>query len=319
MFKNHTKRSHINATEAATEGFGVNVTVTTNPITKGNGPQRNPVTLPPRKCPPADETVPETGEGAAPEGSVPLPPPESTVPSLTDGAWQVCFGSRSREDVRKLQSELQEAAPRTHTILVSVEWDVTRLSESDFSDLVGVFYEEAAARMAQRLRDRGLADAEDVVQNLFLTILRANTRGRRKAMDFLMWAHRCASRFNSALSRQILRRSRELSLLDEHAELFGAEDSHLELSNTAEELHEALSLLTPSHRLVLVLHYLEAKSLKEVAEICGKSANAIKSLLFRTRRKACKELRRVRENSNSPRNPYTTQNGSIPKPTSRRP
>lgn len=318
MFKNHTNCSHTNATEAPTEACGVNVTFPTNPLTKGNVPLSNLVTLPPRNCPPGDEGVPVNDEGAAPEGSVPHTLPESAVPSLTEGTWQDCFGSPNREADRKLLAELQRAAPRTFTILVSVGLDVTRLSESEFSDLVGVFYEETATRMVDSLHIRGVADAEDVVHNIFLTILRSNERQRRKVRDFLMWAHRCACRSNSALRRQILWASRETPLLDELSEIFGAEDRGLELSKKVGELHEALSRLSPSHRLVLVLHHLEAKSLKEVAEICRKSVPCIKSLLFRARIEACVALRRIRKIPDSPRNPLFAPSGSTLKPTSRR-
>ena len=190
------------------------------------------------------------------------------------------------------------------------------MSASEFRELVAASYEKNAANLIRRGRARGLRDPEDTMHDAYLSILQSGRRVRR-LIRYLPKRH--LDRGSAALRRQIRRSSRETSLLDEHAEIFGAEDRRLELSKTAEELHEALIRLSPSHRRVLTLHYLESKSLKKVAQICRKSVPCIKSLLFRARLEACVALRRIREIPDSPRNPSFAQTGSTLKPTSRRP
>ena len=300
MFKNHTNRSH--TTEAATEVLGEDVTGATESITNGSTPHRNLSTLP-RDCSPAQDVVPEAGEGAAANGSVSHSTRESTVPSLKSRPSQYSFDSRKRVNVSKLQSELQEAAPRTYTILLSVEWDVTRLSDSEFSELVGVFYEEAAPRIVRRFRDWGLADAEDVVQNIFLTILRSNGRGRREVMDFLMIVNRAKSRFLSAIKGQTVRARRQVPLCDRIKETVGVVNREIERHGLQDEMEKVMKSLKPSHRDVLQFQYLGDLSQAEVGIAMGRSTDAIKSLASRARKKAIISLLSERENSRPNQNP----------------
>jgi len=58
-----------------------------------------------------------------------------------------------------------------------------------------------------------------------------------------------------------------------------------------ERVQEALALLTPTHRAVLLLHHLDGREVREIAEIMGCSEGTVKSRLGRAR----ENLRRLLE------------------------
>ncbi len=145
-------------------------------------------------------------------------------------------------------------------------------------------------------RSRG--DAEEVVQDVFLTLFRKiDSFEGRAALG--TWLYRVAS--NSALIR---RRGKRVELevkLEDYLPTFKA-DGHREgdrallladwsqtpeeelLSGEAREiLDEGLALLPEHYRAVLVLRDVEELPNEEVAEILGESVSTVKSRLHRAR------------------------------------
>jgi RNA polymerase sigma-70 factor (ECF subfamily) len=132
--------------------------------------------------------------------------------------------------------------------------------------------------------------ADDVLQIVWLKVLR-EIRRVRHSVAFRVWLYRLAR--NEAL--QHIRRDRrwaevEQSLSvtqpDEHEDGFSAED--------AERVHAALARISPVHREVLVLRYLEELSYEEIASVVGCELGTVRSRLHYAKR----AMRRVLEERN---------------------
>ncbi|OGL03100.1 MAG: hypothetical protein A3D33_05675 [Candidatus Rokubacteria bacterium RIFCSPHIGHO2_02_FULL_73_26] len=154
---------------------------------------------------------------------------------------------------------------------------------------------------------RNQADAEEVVQDVFVTIVRkGQTFEGRAALG--SWIYRVTT--NAALNK---RRGKRLELetsLEEHLPGFDA-DGHREgdrawvladWSATPEHellagearavLHRALDALPGHYRAVLVLRDVEELSNEQVAQIVGESVASVKSRLHRARMALREQLTR---------------------------
>jgi len=77
----------------------------------------------------------------------------------------------------------------------------------------------------------------------------------------------------------------DVKLIDDKVELVDARDS----------IENGLAQLHPNDREAVVLHYLEQRSINDVAEICDVQPGTIKSRLYRARRVIRKTLTEERE------------------------
>jgi RNA polymerase sigma factor (sigma-70 family) len=123
-------------------------------------------------------------------------------------------------------------------------------------------------------------DAADVVQEVFLKLPRAVGRYRGEA-PFGLWLRRLAANATVDLLRQ---RRRLVALDDARAELAGESEGPATLA----EAEELLARLSPSARLVLLLHAVEGYTHVEMAALFGQSPSWSKSVLARA-------LKRLRE------------------------
>ncbi len=145
---------------------------------------------------------------------------------------------------------------------------------------------------------RNEADAEEVVQDVFLTVFRKiHSFEGRAALG--SWIYRVST--NAALIKRRGRRAEVGLSLDSQLPTF-LPDGHragdpafvmvdwsqtpeadLLSRETREILHKAIDALPDRHRLVLVLRDVEGLSNEEVAEVVGESVAAVKSRLHRAR------------------------------------
>jgi RNA polymerase sigma-70 factor (ECF subfamily) len=135
--------------------------------------------------------------------------------------------------------------------------------------------------LAQRLLgDR--AEAEDVVQELFLRVWRSAAAWQPGAARFDTWMHRVA--YNLCTDR--LRKRREVAL----PETWDAPDPQplADAAITAEQRSDAvgraLAGLAPRQREAIVLTYYQELSNREAAALMGIGVDALESLLARARR-----------------------------------
>jgi len=124
------------------------------------------------------------------------------------------------------------------------------------------------------------ADAEDVLQTVFLRLLRGEQGPEKNASGYL---YRAA--INASLN--VIRSRKRLELTDNADRFEVPADSHS--SDVAEELHArltaALAKLQPEDAQLLVLRYLHDRTDVEIAKLFGVSRGSIAIRLFRSRRR----------------------------------
>jgi len=155
---------------------------------------------------------------------------------------------------------------------------------------------------------RNPADAEEVVQDVFLTVVRriGDFEGRSALST---WIYRIA--MNTALNKRRGKRAEVEVPLEEHLPQF-KEDGHREgdrsflladWSRTPEEellsgegraaVHRAIEALPANYRAVLILRDVEEVSNEEAAEVLGESVASVKSRLHRARMALREQLTRL--------------------------
>ncbi|HEX4952844.1 MAG TPA: sigma-70 family RNA polymerase sigma factor [Thermoanaerobaculia bacterium] len=129
------------------------------------------------------------------------------------------------------------------------------------------------------------SDAEDVLQTVFLRLVRRET-----ALDpqggIATYLHRAA--VNAALDLlRAKKRARSIDLAEVEAELESSATDHPDRRSTSNELRawlrRAVSTLSPRAAEIFSLRYLEGYGNREIAEMLGSSETAIAVLLHRTR------------------------------------
>jgi RNA polymerase sigma-70 factor (ECF subfamily) len=139
------------------------------------------------------------------------------------------------------------------------------------------------------------ADAEEVVQEVFLTVYQ-KVKTFRGDSAFSTWLYRLT--FNAALSRLRRQKKRETVSIEDYLPRFAEDGHHLvrpvvDWSQEAEQrlagaelrrfLREALDLLSPVDRTVVVMSDLEGIPNREIAEAVGLTVTAVKARLHRAR------------------------------------
>ena len=143
---------------------------------------------------------------------------------------------------------------------------------------------------------RNPAEAEDLTQEAFLTVLR-KIRTFRGESEFSTWLHRIAVNL-------VLMRVRRKTLPKISRELpdecdrsgppveFSGPDLHLAGSIDRVHLERAIAQLTPCHKVVVELHDVQGYKHKEIAQIMDWSVGNSKAHLHRARRRLRELLRK---------------------------
>ena len=153
-------------------------------------------------------------------------------------------------------------------------------------------YQEHAGRIAGYGRSKGIADADDLVGDVFAAAAERITRfegdrGRLRSWLFTIAHHRLADDL-----RQRRRRATDPTApsdfepLTGDADMSGAADDRLDATGAL----ALLDLVTPDQREVLILRILGELSIAETAEIVGKPTGAVKALQHRAIARIQREL-----------------------------
>ncbi len=142
------------------------------------------------------------------------------------------------------------------------------------------FWEKRLFYYISRLVDNE-EDAWDALQDTWVGLVR-NVSKLRDPQSLVMWLYRIAR--NSAMNklrsrysdREYLAESEKMIEADDAAEEFSFEDAH--------EVHLALGKLSPPHREVLTLHFLEDFSVDEISQILSVAPGTVKSRLHYAKR-----------------------------------
>jgi RNA polymerase sigma-70 factor (ECF subfamily) len=179
---------------------------------------------------------------------------------------------------RRIQSERPASQRMLDRRLVAA---IGRDEPGAFERLDRLYRDRLFAFALKRLRDR--AEAEDVVQDVFLQVFRSigSFEGRS---SLLTWMFGIA---HHQVCRRLRKRRLEVLALDED----GAGEVRAELAPTDEQVDAARTLrecselletsVSPAQRIVFQLHYGESRSMRDIAAERAKSRLAVKNRLSR--------------------------------------
>lgn len=162
-----------------------------------------------------------------------------------------------------------------------------------FGNLYEIYFERVYRYVRSLLQEH--ADAEDVVAEVFIKVMRALPRYREKG-QFSAWLFRIARNetFNYIKKRK---RQREMPLL-ENIILQDDTEAEIEERQLVGETFQAMHQLTHLQREVLTLRFGADLSLKETAEQMERSIQAVKFLQVSALRALRRQLRTDEEINN---------------------
>lgn len=165
--------------------------------------------------------------------------------------------------------------------------------ETDSSDEFVVFYDKTFAEVYRYLSAAVFGDqalAEDLTQETFASVVSVVREGRAGSLT-MPWLIGVARHKLIDHYRSTSREQRRLALAWSGG--IGHEDDRLEELEHVDPAHVVALLrdLSPSHRLVLVLKYLDDLSVDEIATEIDRSVHATESLLARARQALARSLR----------------------------
>ncbi len=153
-------------------------------------------------------------------------------------------------------------------------------------------------RLLYYLRRRlpGAVDAEDVLQDVWLTVVK-KVATLEQPEAFKAWIYRIAH--NLAVSR--LRQERPSVPLDELPEelevdpAFSEEDDEGAFAAyDAAAIHAGLERLSPAHREALTLRFIDQLSYEEIAQVVGRSLGTVRSRIHYARKSLHEHLVPIR-------------------------
>jgi RNA polymerase sigma-70 factor (ECF subfamily) len=145
-----------------------------------------------------------------------------------------------------------------------------------FADLYEINFERVYAYVVKRVRDR--AETEDLTAEVFHQALANLKRFEWRGIPFAAWLFRIAANLISDRWQRSGREVADDSGLIESAQVNPAEIEEVERRAT---LFRLVDTLPAEQRRVVVLRFVEQKSIKEVAREVRKTEGAVKQLQFR--------------------------------------
>jgi len=166
---------------------------------------------------------------------------------------------------------------------LSKEADERRLIEAAqknparFAELYENNFERVYAYVVRRVGDR--AETEDLTSEVFHHALANLQRFEWRGIPFAAWLFRIAA---NLISDRWQRKSRE-SLVDEPEQIESAQAAAVELEEVERKaiLFRLVETLPAEQQRVVLLRFVEQKSIKEVAREIRKTEGAVKQLQFR--------------------------------------
>ena len=152
-----------------------------------------------------------------------------------------------------------------------------------------------AANLYRVLNDR--RDLDDLVQEVFVIAFRGLPRFRREAR-LSTWLYRICVNVALGKIRSSTRRPAPIPVADpqpsQDATAIGPETPErlLQRQQARERVHRVLETLPPKKRMVLYLHEIEGRDLKEIAYLVGAHPVTVRTRLFYARKEFYKRLAR---------------------------
>lgn len=148
-----------------------------------------------------------------------------------------------------------------------------------FGELYDRHFERVYAYVSRRVRSR--EEAEDLTSEVFQRALAALPRFEWRGAPFAAWLFRIAANSLADRSKRTAK-EREFYGLDDRADPGGqgAEPGQQEAERRA-DLYRQVGQLPADQRRVIVARFVEQKSIREIAQVLGRTEGAIKQLQFR--------------------------------------
>lgn len=154
-----------------------------------------------------------------------------------------------------------------------------------FACLIDRYSEQVYALIVKVVRNR--EDAEELLQDVFMKVYK-NLSSFRGDCSFSTWIYRIA--YNTALS-EVRKKKHEFLAIDEvqinnvsEEDVYGSLEQ-ASASSRIDRLEEALGLLPPDDRVIILLFYMQDKTIEDIAGITGMTQSNVKTKLFRIRKK----------------------------------
>jgi len=144
-----------------------------------------------------------------------------------------------------------------------------------FADLYELNFERVYAYIVKRVRDR--ADTEDLTAEVFQQALANLKRFEWRGIPFAAWLYRIAA---NLISDRRQHSGREVAD-DSEIESAQASAGEIEEVERRATLFRLVETLPPEQKRVVILRFVQEKSIKEVAREIRKSEGAVKQLQFR--------------------------------------
>ncbi len=145
-----------------------------------------------------------------------------------------------------------------------------------FAELYELHFERVYAYVIRRVGDR--AETEDLTSEVFHQALANIKRFEWRGIPFAAWLFRIAG---NLISDRWQKSGREVTVADDQIESAPASKAELEEVERRATLYRLVSTLPAEQQRVVVLRFVEQKSIKEVAREIRKTQGAVKQLQFR--------------------------------------
>lgn len=146
---------------------------------------------------------------------------------------------------------------------------------AEFAALYEEHFERVYAYAVRRVRDRH--QAQDITSEVFQQALANLPRFEWRGAPFAAWLYRIAS---NAIADHFARQSREIRRPDEEMSEVDSDDIERRAS-----LFRLVNKLPDDQRRVIVMRFVEGRTIREIGERIGRSEGAVKQLQWRALQK----------------------------------
>lgn len=160
---------------------------------------------------------------------------------------------------------------------------VRKMMEDDMGafDKLMSLYQEKALRMAY-LISGNYADSEDIVQETFVTCWLCRKQIRNPEL-FSYWFYKTLTRTAWKICKKARREQPAEEIFEENIPEKASVLDDVVRQETSRKLYEAVKKLPIKQRTVIVLHYFNDMTTKEIAKVTGTLEGTVKSRLFTAR------------------------------------
>jgi RNA polymerase sigma-70 factor (ECF subfamily) len=156
---------------------------------------------------------------------------------------------------------------------------------SSFACLIDKYSRQVHSLIFKLIRNR--EDTEELAQDVFMKVFR-HLESFKGESSFSTWIYKIA--YNTAISETRKRKQEFLAIEESLIENVSEEQiiHAMGQSDESEQIHRleaALTMLPPDERAIILLFYMEEKSIDEVSRITGLSQSNVKTRLHRIRKK----------------------------------